>query len=175
MLAMVVTSSATVLRKFARETRCSATPLTVGIALICRVELLLAIVVQAEIDAVHNGPLAHQARQGLHVHHAPDAEIVLHQRNHREGHRSPGTFQQIDFDGIPDADAEDLPKHAGDRQAGFGKHDGPQIDINDAVEIGIAPAAADRNAPLDIAVPDADRDLADTARRQARPEVAPPA
>ena len=68
-----------------------------------RVELILAIVVQAEVDAVDDRPLAHQARQSLHVHHAPDAEIILHQRNDRQGYRSPRAFQQVDFDGISDA------------------------------------------------------------------------
>jgi hypothetical protein len=46
------------------------------------------------------------------------------------------------------------------------KHNGLQINIDDAVEIGIARPAADNHAPFDAAVPYADRYLTIGARPQ---------
>ena len=79
-----------------------------------RVEFFPLVVVETEVDAADDGRIAHQARQRLQIHHAPDAKIVLHQGKNRESYRSPRAFQQVNLNPIPRLNSQDFSQPSGD-------------------------------------------------------------
>jgi hypothetical protein len=77
-----------------------------------RVEVLFAVLVEAEVHAIHDGRLAHQLSERLDVHHSPDAEVVFDGRHDRHRDRSAGALQQIELDRITGPYPQDVAEHA---------------------------------------------------------------